>query len=42
MPSDIRDVIEDFEGGFTLFVRNNVTSIILAIGSMIVASLKRV
>ena len=40
MPSNIRDVMEDFaKGGFTLFVGNSASSIILAVGSIIVARL---
>jgi len=40
MSSNIRDVVEDFaKGGFTLFVGNTAATIILAVGSIIVARL---
>jgi O-antigen/teichoic acid export membrane protein len=40
MSSHIRDVLEDFaKGGFTLFVGNSISSIILAVGAIIVARL---
>lgn len=40
MSSHIRDVMEDFaKGGFTLFIGNNASLIILAIGAIIVARL---
>jgi len=40
MSSNIRDVMKDFaKGGFTLFVGNSAASIILAVGSIIVARL---
>ena len=40
MSGSIRDIMEDFaKGGFTLFIGNSAASIILAVGSIIVARL---